>query len=1775
MSLWDKIVSGFNTAENAVGKVAGGVEFGLGALATGAAAQEASNPYASAVNPEQSKYYSAPERFTPEAIQTAGVATNTSLTEALQLPLQQVQHAITTGMLAVDYATGGKQLTSAGKSLGDAWNVSNMLSPGQESVAGFNRLFGGKGADSPREQVNRAIAAEHKLQFIDGNGITKSGFKDNYWASLVAGSIDAATYFADPLILGAKGLSVLKNMEYGRAITSSRIPKYAEEVSKVASQDPTRYQTGLGAQIKTIVGPVEDGSQGISRAAISHLPIVKEAINSSDFGDSIHLALKVGSTDAVAATPEVLIAHTIGAQIGSLESQRWLESNAQIVVDHLNMKVNPINPAPPMTEELRAQYELADKFYSKTLGDSQGLKTGLNMGLVGSDLGSKNPGRAIAEVNKAVRQGNRDLAGSNPNWHIEKFQIAPGARIMAIAHWVGQTQPANLLRFKGYEIGDAAKEVQSLLYEVKGWSPETRDVWMNKWSSAITEADKLNFAQDLDQARVTQTFIDLGASREDAIKGATTLINKRNNELAKFKETGYYVDENGKDLIHDAALTTHLKDSHPLIDIGHLYKTMKYDPSGFEELPWIKKAEQPIRRGTFMTIDAINWGIDNFWKPSVLLRGGFAPRNIADSGGRLAALNILGPMIRDYGIDGVKNWAINRSHGVNSIVKDAWAGAEKSLGIETGPGAVAAAQAKRRVQNPARVGQGSYQVVRNRKGQIVLKQVDDPNALTNLGRPKTHDIVNENVLAPTENNIQISKSLKDAKTGVPFTFSGFRGEGKNYKNKRPSTMGGARYVADDPTYASQFGDVTDNHIIHIENPYVVNGPEEWIALTNSANVYPKMSFAESPIFKKYLQDQGYDGIVVRGIDSSGRVDSALKDVFGGNQAISWAEKSISKGKGISTNSTILEKTQSVATDVSMPAAFGRGSGDFANAVSSEQTTRRAVFPGDTQGVDGGWIRLDPPLKEDFLSQVQKGEITQRRADREYRAALDTFWDSYSRVIKQIVGDPVTAKLISGVDRADVYQWYKSDNRNAIATRRRMGLDSSSLPEHTTNSFLEKERFVTQYINILPESAINKIASGELFLPKEYEAMIGDASFVGPLHSQQIHSAFGDLTFLGNMMRSYRSLINKGFKRVGSDPENIIIRNPYAEISFKNRLQEIQRSMEQGGWDMSTLTQSQVDDLIRTARMGAVKDVKKNIYTLDRYSNGADSLRFTLPFVAATNNTARTWGSIIGKNPQALLWINHFFQSPEKAGIVVNLDTGKVEGDNPNVLTLVPNSKYGLVIPGSAKVLKALGLDPRFVLAPPITSFNVALGGSSVLVPASGPVVTILMGLLANAKPTNFLVKEFSKYISPSQTDRGLIPNSSQIQANPFKALEPTWVRNATTLLFEKDGTTYQYQLALMLAHTIQEKQKALGSQAATYTLTEQDYKEAEKKTDRLFVIKTLGSGFLPFSTNIIDPQQQFLIQTFKDYQKQGAIVRVNTDQQSPNFGKLESIDPTRRFVDEFGSILGSDQVAAAYTFSLNKNNAQINPTTYAYDKLNYYGKDLIGQVALKDPSLIGLLVNDPSGKVNFDSGVYNWEFANKIPQEKSNATYREHLAAIGSIQQTQVNEGWREYIVQRQKIDAFLSEHGASSISQWGKKNGVNELQKSWTDYKDGLAQRYPDWANAFKERTGKNYESAAGAIQVMLDNPKVQKESGNPGAPIPVNELNQYLQLRKSLTSQLPFDFQPGILDTKKAYQGAADKYNLNVQQLINANPRFGEIFYRYFDGEFTRLDQSGTAVN
>lgn len=1604
MSLWDKIVSGFNSVETGLGKVASGVEFGIGALATGAAQQEASNPYASAINPQLAATYSTPQNYTPQAIQAAGSATNTSLTEVLQSPLQQVQHAITTGMLAADYASGGKQLTGAGKSLGDAWNVSHILSPGEESVASFNRIFGDKGADSPREQVNRAIAAEHKLQFVDGNGITKSGFKDNYWASLVSGSVDAATYFADPLILGAKGLSVLKNMQYGRAVTSARIPKLAEEASKVARQDPTRYETGLGAQIKTIVGPVEDGSQGISRAAISHLSIVKEAINSSDFGDSIHLALQAGSTEAVAATPEVLIAHTIGAQMGSLESQRWLESNAQIVVDHLKMKANPINPAPPMTEELRAQYELADKFYSKALGDSQGLKTGLNMGLVGSDLGSKNPARAIAEVNKAVRKGNRDLAGSNPNWNIEKFQVAPGARTMAVAHWVGQTQPANFIRFKGYEIGDATKEIQSLLYQVKGWSPEIRNLWMNKWASAVTEADKLNIAQDLDHARVTQTFIDLGASRADAIEGATTLINKRNNELAKFKETGYYVDVNGKDLIHDAALTTHLKDGHSMIDIGHLYKTMKYDPSGFAELSWIKKGKQPIRRGTFMAIDAINWGIDNFWKPSVLLRGGFAPRSIAESGGRLAALDILGPMIRDYGIDGIKNWGVNRSHGINSIVQEAWAGAEKTLGTETGPGAIAAAQAKRRVENAAGVGQGSYQVVRDRKGRIVIKEVNDPDALTNLGRPKTHDII---------------------------------------------------------------------------------------------------------------------------------------------------------------------------TDVSMPAAFGRGSGDFAKAVSSEQTTRRAVFPGDTQGTDGGWIRLDPPLKEDFDSRVQKGEITQRRADREYRVALDTFWDSYSRVIKQIVGDPVTAKLIAGVDRSDVYQWYKSDNRNAIATRRRMALDSSSPPEHILDSFLEKERFVTTYIDVLPDSAINKIASGELLSPKEYEVAIGDPALVGPLHSQQIHSAFGDLTPLGNMMRSYRNLINKGFKRFSSDPENVVIRNPYAAKATKNRLQEIQRSMEQGGWDMSTLTQSQVDDLIRTARMGAVKDVKKNIYTLDRYSNGADSLRFTLPFVAATNNTVRTWGSIIGKNPQALLWINHVFQSPEKAGIVVNLDTGVVEGDNPNVLTLVPNSKYGLVIPGSARVLKALGLDPRFVLAPPITSFNVALGGSSVLVPATGPVVTILMGLAANAKPTNFLVKEFSKYISPSQTDRGLIPNSAQIQPNPLKALEPTWVRNATTLLFEKDGTTYQYQLALMLAHTIQEKQKALGSQAATYILTDQDYKEAEKKTDRFFLIKTLGSAGLPFSTNIIDPQQQFLIQTFKDYQKQGAIVRVNTDQQSPNFGKLESIDPTRRFVDEFGSILGSDQAAAAYTFSLSRNNAQVDPTTYAYDKLNYYGKDLIGQVALKDPELIGLLVNDPSGKVNFDSAVYNWEFANKIPQEKSNATYREHLAAIGSIQQTQVNEGWREYIAQRQKIDAFLSDNGASSISQWGKVDGVNQLQKAWTDYKDGLAQRYPDWASAFKERTGKNYESTAGGIQAMLDNPKVQKESGNPGAAIPVNELNQYLQLRKSLTSQLPFDFQPGVLDSRKAYQGAADQYNLKVQQLINTNPRFGEIFYRYFDGEFTRLDQSGTAVN
>jgi len=150
-------------------------------------------------------------------------------------------------------------------------------------------------------------------------------------------------------------------------------------------------------------------------------------------------------------------------------------------------------------------------------------------------------------------------------------------------------------------------------------------------------------------------------------------------------------------------------------------------------------------------------------------------------------------------------------------------------------------------------------------------------------------------------------TLGDVETGKPFTFEGFRGEGKPkkdiYTGARIAVGGEGRYIADTEESAKNYGDKISRETVTLNNPLVIRNDDEWRALTRQAGwKYPNPFSLEESVVKRMtealatlVKGQGYDGIVID-MDPRGDMAKTLYNVFGHPQIISYKPAATEKSE---------------------------------------------------------------------------------------------------------------------------------------------------------------------------------------------------------------------------------------------------------------------------------------------------------------------------------------------------------------------------------------------------------------------------------------------------------------------------------------------------------------------------------------------------------------------------------------------------------------------------------------------------------------------------------------------------------------------------------------------------------------------------------------------------------------------------------------------------------------------------------------------------------------
>jgi hypothetical protein len=163
--------------------------------------------------------------------------------------------------------------------------------------------------------------------------------------------------------------------------------------------------------------------------------------------------------------------------------------------------------------------------------------------------------------------------------------------------------------------------------------------------------------------------------------------------------------------------------------------------------------------------------------------------------------------------------------------------------------------------------------------------------------------------------------FEEAKTGVPFEFDGYRGEGKNkkeiYAGAQVPVVGKGFYVAKNEDEAKFYGENISKAKVKLDNPLVIRTDNDWRALTKSAGwEFPNpFSFPEDQMIKmsealaNKVKDMGHDGLV---IDPVVETDDAktMWNVFGHPQVIDYKPKAtVVAPKAVKTQAEINRERQ--------------------------------------------------------------------------------------------------------------------------------------------------------------------------------------------------------------------------------------------------------------------------------------------------------------------------------------------------------------------------------------------------------------------------------------------------------------------------------------------------------------------------------------------------------------------------------------------------------------------------------------------------------------------------------------------------------------------------------------------------------------------------------------------------------------------------------------------------------------------------------------------------
>ena len=830
--------------------------------------------------------------------------------------------------------------------------------------------------------------------------------------------------------------------------------------------------------------------------------------------------------------------------------------------------------------------------------------------------------------------------------------------------------------------------------------------------------------------------------------------------------------------------------------------------------------------------------------------------------------------------------------------------------------------------------------------------------------------------------------------------------------------------------------------------------------------------------------------------------------------------------------------------------------------SASQSSMRTIF--DSQRVsDSRWVS----------GRVRERKIT----------PSEPIWaEAAADFANHHMNDFVAQRFIKDVGVDEVVAWAKSKDPSAVKWRETKQYDLRKYRAAGVNDPIRRMVTEIQLIvdNVMPKVGIDGNIvdgvvdeAGNITPGLRAKALKGEltAEDMLKIPESQRATVVGDTLAdrdSGSFRTAWGGVVNKIFDVIGTRPEDTLVRHPYYSMMYKAEGKRRAKLLQSQGYTPEQI-QKMAGEIQTQSHRFAYKMLMERLYSVERYTDPGQVLRFISPFYMAKQNSNRYWFGYTLRNPSAAARYFMIYQSPARVFSVEDENGREVKTVNPfdaqdvTVKVTIPTA-----------VARFFGKDiPEGVsFNTPISSFDLINNGYIPFVPeAGGPLVDVGAATVLNFlsgkdyDPELFLTKMgvdpeflrnklFPYYKSQQDLSSSEVLLSIAISPNSWmRSLAASEVPVISDVLGAIDpNATDRYNRRVIVAYN--EIFAKWDSERDPYNpepLT--DAKRAEMLAQAMGAATQMNFAEAMFSAFGYVAAPKFSTQQ-EELRKDLRIMK----QDAVNNGLSED-HGLLQFINQYGF----ERASIAQFTPREQNPFGFLSTPQTLNNLNKYSDafaNAYGEVG--DTKVAGAMLNagDP---VKDYSAVANSKL------------YSSKVSGIGAVKakltdpdeakrEVEVNQGFKAQFAAKDYFDAQVA---AGEITE-------KQAKENYKQAKIAIGKRYPAWlADSGTMNTQKANNNVKAIFRFLGDEKYVNGVVKN-------SDLHQavyyYMSLRKDLVNaRLQIDSNPNADIDSTKFDGIRLEQKRVAEDLTNQVPEFGNFFKYYLENDPLYYDSEIVSID